>query len=60
MSAWQSRPFKGRQEKRRKGKGKGKGKGRSKRTGRALFGDKQEQDPEWWSEEDLESLVKRQ
>ena len=51
--AWQSRPFKGRQVKRRKGKGKGKGKGRSKRTGRAFFGDEQAQDPEWWSEETL-------
>ena len=50
--AWQSRPFKGRQVKRRKGKGKGKGKERSRRTGRAFFGDEQAQDPEWWSEED--------
>ena len=50
--AWQSRPFKGRQVKRRKGKGKGKGKGRSEITGRAFFGDEQAQDPEWWSEED--------
>ena len=39
--AWQSRPFKDRQVKRRKGKGQGKGKGRSKRTGRAFFGDEQ-------------------
>ena len=49
--AWQSRPFKGRQVKRREGKGKGKGKGRPKRTGRAFFGDEQAQDPEWWQEE---------
>ena len=41
--AWQSRPFKDRQVKRRKGKDKGK----SKRTGRAFF------DPELWSEEDF-------
>ena len=47
--AWHSRPFKGRQMKRRKGKGKG----RSKRTGRAFFGDEHIQDPEWWSEEDF-------
>ena len=46
---WQSRPFNGRQVKRRKGKGKG----RSKRTGRAFFGDEQTHDPEWWSEEDF-------
>ena len=51
--AWQSRPFKGRQVNRRRGKGKGKHRGRSKRTGRALFGDEQAQDPEWWQEEDL-------
>ena len=56
--AWQSRPFKGRQMKRRKGKGKGKGQGRSKRTGRAFFGDEQVQDPEWWSEEDFDGLQK--
>ena len=51
--AWQFRPFKGRQVKRRKGKGKGKGKGRSKKTGRAFIGEEQVQDPEWWSEEDF-------
>ena len=51
--AWQSRPIKGCQVKRRKGKGKEKGKGRPKRTGRAFFGDEQVQDPEWWSEEDV-------
>ena len=53
--AWQSRPFKSRQVKRRKEKGKGKGKGkrRSKRTGRAFFGDEQAQDLEWWSEVDF-------
>ena len=39
--AWQSRPFKGRQVKRRKGKGQRKRKGRSKRTGRAFFGEEQ-------------------
>ena len=43
--AWQSRPFKGRQLKRRKVKGKGTGKGRSKRTRRAFFGDERVQDP---------------
>ena len=48
----QSRPFKGRQVKRRKGKGQGKGKVRSKRTGRAFFGDEQTQDTEWLQEED--------
>ena len=47
--AWQSRPYKGRQVKRRKGKGKGK----SKRTGRAFFCEEQAQDPELWPEEDL-------
>ena len=52
-SAWQARPFKGCQVKRRKGKGKGQGKGRSKRTGRAFFGDERVQDPEWRQEEDL-------
>ena len=51
--ARQSRPFKGRKVKRRKGKEKGKSKGRSIRTRRAFFGDKQVQDPEWWSEEDF-------
>ena len=50
--AWQSRPFKGRQVKRRKGKVKGKGKGRSKKTRRAFFGGGQTQDPEWRQEED--------
>ena len=47
---WQSRPFKGRQVRRRTEKGKGKG--RSKRTGRAFFGDERTQDPEWRQEED--------
>ena len=51
--AWQSRPFKARQLKRREGKGKGKDKGKSKRTGRALFGEEQAQDSELWSEEDF-------
>ena len=50
---WQSKPFKGRQVKRRKGKGNGKGESRSRRTGRAFFGEEQAQDPEWWSEEDV-------
>ena len=45
---WQSRPFKGRQARRRKGKGKGGFKG----TGRAFLGEAQAEDPEWWSEED--------
>ena len=49
---WQSRPFKGRQMKRRSGRGTGKGKGRFKRTGRAFFGDEQTQDTEWRQEED--------
>ena len=49
--AWQSRPFKGRQVKRRKGKGKRKDRALSKGTGRAFFGDDQVQDPEWWSED---------
>ena len=49
---WQSRPFKGRQVRRRKGKGKGKGKGGFKGTGRAFLGEDQAQDPEWWSEGD--------
>ena len=52
--AWRSRPFKGRQVKRRKGKCKG----RSERTGRAFFGDEQAQDPELWSEEDFAWLSK--
>ena len=51
--AWQSRPFKERQVKRRKRKGKGKGRGRSKTTGTAFSSDEQVQDPEWWSEEDF-------
>ena len=52
--AWQSRPFKGRQMKRRKGKGKGKRQRTiPKRTGRAFSGDEQVQDPEWWSEQDF-------
>ena len=51
--AWQSRPFKGRQVRRRKGKGKGKHKGFFKRTRRAFFGDEQAQDSEMWSEKDL-------
>ena len=45
---WQSRPFKGRQARRRKGKDKG----GFKRTGRAFLGEAQAQEPEWWSEED--------
>ena len=49
--AWQSRPFKGRQVKRRKRKGKGKG--ISNRTRRAFFGEEHAQDPELWSEEDF-------
>ena len=51
--AWQSRPLKSRQFKRRNGKGKGKDKSRSKRTGRAFFGEEQSQDSELWSEEDF-------
>ena len=39
--AWQSRPFKGRQVKRRENEGRG----RSKRTGRAFFGEEPAQDP---------------
>ena len=50
--AWQSRPFKGRQVKRRKEKGKGKHKGISKRSGRAFLGEEPAQDSEMWSEED--------
>ena len=48
--AWQSRPFKNRQVKKRIGEGKGKG--RSQRTRRAFFGDEQTKDPEWRQEED--------
>ena len=44
---WQSKPYKGRQLKRRKGKSG------SKVTGRAFHCQEQAQDPEWWSEEDL-------
>ena len=51
--AWQSRPFKGRQVKRRRGKGKGKHKGKSKRSGRAFLNEEQAQDSEMWSEEDF-------
>ena len=49
--AWQSRPFKGRQVKRRKGIGKGKGKGGIKGTGRAFLGEEEAQDLQWRSEE---------
>ena len=51
--AWQSRPFMGRQVKRRRGKGKGQGEGRSKKTRRAFIGEEQAQDPELRSEEDF-------
>ena len=51
--AWQSRPFKGRQVKKRRGKGKGKHKGISKRGGRAFLGEEQAQDSEMWSKEDF-------
>ena len=51
--AWQSRPFKGRQVKRRKEKGKGKHKGKSTRSGRAFLGEEQAQDSEMWSKEDF-------
>ena len=47
--AWKSRPFKGRHVKKKR-KGKGRGKGRSTKTGKALFGDEQAQDPELLSE----------
>ena len=50
--SWQSRPFHGRQVKRRNGKGKGKGKGGFKGIGGAYLGEEQAQDPEWWSAED--------
>ena len=46
--AWQSRPFKRRQVRRRTGKGKGKG--GFKGTGRAFLGEVQAQDPELWQE----------
>ena len=49
---WQSRPYKGRQLKRRKGKGKGKHKGLSKRSGRAFLGEQAQQGQE--------RIVKRQ
>ena len=49
--AWQSRPFKGRQVKRRKGKGKRKGKGGFKGTGGAFLGEAQAHDHESWSED---------
>ena len=35
--AWQSRPFKGRQVKRRTGKGKGQGEGRSKKDRKSIL-----------------------
>ena len=38
---------------------KGKGKGRSTTTGRAFFGDEQEQDPEWSSDADFAWWTKR-
>ena len=50
--AWQSRPFKSRQL-RRKGKGKGKGKGGFKGTKRAFLGEEQAQDPAQRSEDDV-------
>ena len=57
--AWQSRPFKGRQVRRRKGKGKGKGKSGFKKTRRVFIGEEQEKDPEWLSEEDFAWWSKR-
>ena len=51
--AWQSRPFVGRQVKRRKSKAQGKSKGGFKAIGRAFLGEEQAQDREWWSEEDI-------
>ena len=51
--AWQSRPFNGRQVKRRKGQGKRTGKSGFKRTETAFRGEEQVQDLEWWSEEDF-------
>ena len=67
----QSRPFKGRQVKRRKGKGKRKHKGFSKRSGRAFLGEEQAQDSEirsekdfaWWAKQRTQSherLVEKQ
>ena len=50
--AWQSRPFKGRQVKRRTGQER-KARRFFQRSGRAFFGDDQVQDPEWWSEIDF-------
>ena len=43
--------LKGLQVRRRNGKGKGKG--GFKRTGRAILGEEQAQDTQWWSEEDF-------
>ena len=51
----ESRPFKGRQVKKRKGKGNGKGKGGSKRTGKAYLGEEETR----WSEEDCFLVVQR-
>ena len=56
---WQSRPYKGRQLKRRKGKGKGKHQGFCKRSGRAFLGEEQAQDSEIWVRRGLWSVEQR-
>ena len=50
--AWQSRPFKERQVKKKK-EGKRKRQRTIQNDRNSLFSDEQEQDPEWWSEEDF-------